>query len=552
MQFSSRRTRLSAAVLAVALGATACGGSDDSSNEGSGEGDSNAIVVANGTEPQNKLLPANTNEVGGGRVMQLLFEGLVDYDGEGNPVNAVAESIETEDSQTYTITLKDGWTFTNGEKVTAKSFVDAWNFGALITNAQLNSYFFEPIQGYEDVHPADPTPDNEEDPLPEPTAQTMSGLKVVDDQTFTVTLTEPQSDFPIRLGYTAFMPLPSVAFEDPEAFGEAPIGNGPYKMDGAWEHDVQIKTVVNEDYAGDQEPQNGGVTLRFYQDPAAAYTDLLADNLDVLDIIPDNAIANFESDLGDRAINQPAGIFQSFSFPLYDPKFQGPNSADVRKAVSMAINREQITETIFNGTRTPAKDFTSPVVAGFAEDICGEVCEYKPEEAKALLEQAGGFPGGQMTLSYNADGPHKGWVDAVCNDIKNNLGVACEGKAYPDFASLRDDVTSNKMDNPFRTGWQMDYPAVSNFLGPLYATGAGSNDAQYANPEFDALIKAGDSAGSPEEGIEQYQAAQRLLIEDLPAIPLWYQNALGGYANTVDNVTFDVFSVPVYTDITKS
>lgn len=556
MQFSPRRMRLSAAALALALGATACGGGgnddDDSAGGGGGGGGGDAIVVANGTEPQNKLLPANTNEVGGGRVMQLLYEGLVRYNADGDPVNAVAESIETEDSKTFTIKIADGWTFTNGEKVTANSFVDAWNYGALITNAQLNSYFFEPIQGYEDVHPADPTPENEDDPLPEPAQQTMSGLQVVDDSTFTVTLTEPQSDFPIRLGYTAFFPLPSVAFEDPEAFGEAPIGNGPYKMDGEWEHDVQIKTVVNEDYAGDNTPKNGGVTLRFYQDPAAAYTDLLADNLDVIDIIPDNAIANFESDLGDRAINQPAGIFQSFSFPLYDPKFQGPNSADVRKAISMAINREQITDTIFQGTRTPAKDFTSPVVAGFAEDVCGETCTYDPKKAKQLLDQAGGYPGGNMTLSYNADGPHKGWVDAVCNDVKNNLGVPCEGKAYPDFASLRDDVTQNKMDNPFRTGWQMDYPAVSNFLGPLYATGAGSNDAQYTNPQFDELIKKGDAAASPEEGIGQYQAAQKLLLEDLPAIPLWYQNALGGYANTVENVEFDVFSVPIYTQITKS
>jgi oligopeptide transport system substrate-binding protein len=551
VQFSTRRKRLSAVLLAVALGATACGGSDsDEAGSGEGGGDASAIVVANGTEPQNKLLPANTNEVGGGRVMELLYEGLVDYDLEGNPVNMVAESIETEDSQTFTIKLEEGWTFTNGEKVTAKSFVDAWNFGALITNAQLNSYFFEPIEGYEDVHPADPTPDNEEDPLPEPAAQTMSGLAVVDDTTFTVKLSAPQSDFPLRLGYTAFMPLPSVAFEDPEAFGEAPIGNGPYKLDGAWEHDVQIKTVVNDDYAGDK-PKNGGVTLRFYQDDAAAYSDLQADNLDVLDQIAENAIATFESDLGDRAVNQPAGIFQSMAFPLYDPKFQGENGAKVRQAISMAINREQITDVVFNGTRTPAKDFTSPVVAGYSDELCGEICEYDPEKAKALLEEAGGYTS-PMTISYNADAAHKGWVDAVCNDIKNNLGIPCEGKAYPDFASLRTDVTSNKMDNPFRTGWQMDYPAISNFLGPIYVTGAGSNDAQYANPEFDALVKQGDTAASPEEGIEFYQQAQKLLLQDLPAMPLWYQNALGGYANTVDNVEFDVFSVPVYTEITKS
>ena len=555
MQFSSRRMRASAVLLAVALGATACGGDDGGdggTGGGEGGGDGSAIITVNGTEPQNKLLPANTNETGGGRIMDVLYEGLVRYDENGDPVNAVAESIETEDSQTYTITLKDDQTFSDGSPVTASSFVDAWNFGANISNAQLNSYFFEPIAGYEDVHPEPPADAPEDAPPPTPAAETMSGLKVVDDTTFTVELSAPQSDFPIRLGYTAFMPLPEAAFEDPDAFGEAPIGNGPYMMDGEWEHDVQIKTVVNPEYQGEETPQNGGITFKFYQDPQAAYQDLLADNLDVIDLLPDSAFATFEDDLGERAINQPAGIFQSFSFPLYNPTFQGPNANKVRQAISMAINREQITETIFNGTRTPATDFSSPVVQGYSEDICGEVCTYDPEKAKALLEEAGGLPGNTMTIGYNADGGHKGWVDAVCNDIKNNLGIDCTGNSYPDFKSLRDPVTKKTMESAFRTGWQMDYPALSNFLGPIYGTGAGSNDAVYSNPEFDALLAQGDSAPSPEEGIEFYQQAEELLVRDLPAVPLWYSNSTGGYATTVDNVKFDVFSVPIYTQITKS
>ena len=288
------------------------------------------------------------------------------------------------------------------------------------------------------------------------------------------------------------------------------------------------------------------------RDLDAAYQDLLADNIDVLDSLPDSALPTFESDLGERAVNQPAGVFQSFSFPLYDPKFQGPNASKVRQAISMAIDREQITETIFNGTRTPATDFSSPVVQGYSEEICGKVCEYAPDEAKAMLEQAGGLPGNAMTIGYNADGGHKGWVDAVCNNIKNNLGIDCEGKAYPDFKSLRDPVTAKTMDSAFRTGWQMDYPALSNFLGPIYGTGAGSNDAVYSNPEFDELLRKADSANTPEEGIESYQQAEELLVRDLPAVPLWYSNATGGFASTVDNVTFDVFSVPRYADITKS
>jgi oligopeptide transport system substrate-binding protein len=168
-----------AATAAIALAVTGCGSSSDGDSPtgtaGSSVGNGNDLIVtANGTEPQNPLIPTNTNEVGGGRVVDMLWSGLVYYDAEGKPVNEVAESIETEDSQTYTITLKDGWTFTNGEAVTAESFVNAWNYGALSTNAHLNAYFFESIKGYEDVSAEIPT------------AQTMSGLSIVDALTFTV------------------------------------------------------------------------------------------------------------------------------------------------------------------------------------------------------------------------------------------------------------------------------------------------------------------------------------------------------------------------------
>ncbi len=106
------------------------------------------IILANGTEPENPLIPTNTNEVGGGRVVDSIFAGLVYYDASGAVHNEVAKSITAIDPMNYEVKLNDGWTFTNGEPVTAKSFVDAWQYGALASNAQLNSYFFEDIEGF--------------------------------------------------------------------------------------------------------------------------------------------------------------------------------------------------------------------------------------------------------------------------------------------------------------------------------------------------------------------------------------------------------------------
>ena len=528
-----------AACLALVL--SACGGSSDKAAS-TPAANSAAIITAYGTEPQNPLLPANTNETGGGRIMKLLYEGLISYDGAGKTINQVAASIDTTDSQSYTIKLKPGWKFTNGEAVNAKSFVDAWNFGALITNAQLNAYFFEPIDGYKEVHP-----DAEG---AKPTAKTMKGLAVVDESTFTVKLASPQASFPLRLGYTAFYPLPQSAYKDIKAFGEAPVGNGSYMLDGKWVHNVNIKVKKNPGYKGTHVAKNGGVDVKVYTDPNAGYTDLQANNLDILDSIPDNALATFKTDLGDRAINQPSGVFQSFAFPLYQPEWKTANSKKVRQAISMAIDRKTITDKIFQGTRTPATDFSSPVVQGWSKDICGEFCTYDPAKAKALLAEAGGFPG-KLEIAYNADGGHKAWVDATCNSIKNAIGIVCSGKSYPDFKSLRDPITKVTMKTAFRTGWQMDYPALENFLAPIYAKGAGSNDAKYDNPAFDAMLKKGDAAKSPEASIKFFQDAEKILVTDMPVVPLWYSNTTGGFSEKVKNVKFDIFGVPIYTEITK-
>ena len=542
--FSPRWVTAAAGAASLALVLSACGSgtADQPAAGGSTAAGGGGIILASSTEPQNPLLPANTNEVGGGLIMDMLFEGLISYDAQGKPINQVAESINTTDSQTYTVKLKPGWKFTNGEVINAKSFVDAWNFGALITNAQLNAYFFEPIDGYAEVHP-----DAEG---AKPTAKTMKGLKVVDDSTFTIKLSAPHSSFPQRLGYTAFMPLPQSAYKDIKAFGEHPVGNGSYMLDGNWVHNVSIKVKKNPDYKGTLVAKNAGVEVKVYTDQNAAYIDLLADNVDVITAIPDNNLASFKKDLGDRAINQPAGVFQSFSVPLYQPEWKADSAKKVRQAISMAIDRPQITKTIFKDTRTPATDFSSPVVQGYSKDVCGEFCTFDPAKAKALLAEAGGFTG-KLEIAYNADGGHKAWVDATCNSIKNTLAIECSGKSYPDFKSLRDPITKGVMKTAFRTGWQMDYPALENFLAPIYAKGAGSNDAHYDNPAFDAKLKQAGEAKSPEESIKLFQEAEGMLVTDMPAIPLWYSNATGGYSKNVANVKFDVFSVPIFTDITK-
>lgn len=547
-----RRIASLAATLAVgALVLTACsdggetpGPSDEpTSAETTDGGASTGIVSTNGSEPENPLIPTMTNETGGGKILDLIFAGLQYYDASGTPHLEVAKSIETEDNVTWTVTLNEGWTFSDGTPVQAHNFIEAWNFGALLSNGHYNSYFFEDIEGFS----------YDED-------SELTGLTEVSDYEFTIKLTKPLADYSLRLGYSAFYPLPDSAFEDPEAFGQNPIGNGPYVVE-EWNHNVDITLTPNPDYKGGRVPQNGGVNIRFYETQDASYADLQANNVDVVDQIPSSALGSFESDLGDRAVNQAAAIFQSFTIPQSLPHWGGEEGKLRRAAISHAIDRQTITDTIFNGTRTPASDFTSPVISGWSDSVEGsDVLQYDPDMAKELWAQAEAISPfeGAFTIAYNVDGGHQEWVEAVTNSVKNVLGIEAAGQQYAVFADLRTDVNAAKrgeahgLTGGFRTGWQADYPGLFNFLGPLYATNAGSNDGSYSNPEFDDLLSKGSQASSTDEANKYFQEAQSILFQDLPAVPLWYSNVTGGYAETVGNVEFGWNSVPLYYAITKA
>jgi len=318
---------------------------------------------------------------------------------------------------------------------------------------------------------------------------------------------------------------------------------------------VRIDLVTNPDYDGPRAPENDGLNIIFYATQEAAYADIQGGNLDVLDAVPDNALETYEDEFGDRAVNQPAAIFQAINFPYYLEHWSGEEGVLRRQAVSRAINREEITDVIFQGTRTPATDFTSPVIAGYSDSLEGsEVLEYDEAEAQRLWAAADEIaPYGDTVLdiSYNADGGHQAWVDAAAQSIGNTLGITAQGKAYPTFAEALADRDGDALTGATRAGWQADYPSLYNFLAPLYSTGAGSNYEDYTSEEFDSLLVEGSQAASVEEATEIYQDAQVVLLRDLPSIPLWYSNVTGVSADTVDNVEFGWNSVPLYYEITK-
>ena len=535
---------------AVMLIAGCSSGSSSSGSSGSGgSGNTSGAITIDGTQPQNPLSPSNTNEVGGGNVIDALFTGLVSYNVDtAKPEMAVADSITTTDAKNFDIKLKPGWTFHDGTPVDAASFVDAWNWSAYAPNGALDSSFFEHIKGYDEVNPSAPAGSPKGTKPPAPTAKTMSGLTVVSPSEFKVELTSPYSPFEPSLGYAAFSPLPKSFYADTEGFGRKPVGDGPFKF-VEWNDNADIKVTRFDAYKGTL-PHVKDITFKLYQSQDAAYADLTSGNLDFQQVIPTADIAGekYKTDLNNRAINKDVLVVQTVTFPLYDARFQ---NADLRKAISMAINRDQITKVIFSGTRTPSTSYSSPAVAGYQAGTCGDLCKYDPAAAKAMLAKAGGFSG-KLTLSYNADGDHKGWTEATCNSIKDALGIDCVATPVPTFADFRKQITAKAATGMFRTGWQYDYPNMEDLLSPVYSTGGSSNDAKYSNPAFDAALNKAAAQTDLDKANAGFVDAEKLLAPDMPAIPLWSVKQQSGFSEKVSNVKVNAFGVLDKIDITAN
>jgi ABC-type transport system substrate-binding protein len=563
------RARVVAGAALVALAVTACGGGEEPDDTGgtgtpqpTGEQPTGGILDYYASEPA-FLFPGMTNETAGSAVVQALFSGLINYDtdtGEAYPVVA-AELPTSEDNITWTITLNEGWTFHTGEPVTAQSFVQAWNWTALGTNAANNGYFFGPgmadVVGYADVQPG-ADPDGEEGPqtAPAPAASEMSGLQVVDDLTFTVEHAQPFSQFPLMLGYTAFFPVPNECIEDWEACNEHPIGNGPFMMEGDWQHDTLISVVRYEDYGGPDVPVIDGINFKIYSDPQTGFLELQDGQLDYMSGVPPTETQNARDLYGDRFVEVPTSTFTYVGFPLYNEQYGGtPENdyggqakRDLRHAMSMAIDRQTIIDEIFGGGREAADAWVSPVVEGYREGACGEFCVYDVEAAQALWESSGGLEG-PINIWLNEGGGHEEWMTAVGNYWQQAFGVEYElqARVWADYLQARGEQA---FDGPFRLGWSMDYPSAQNYLAPIYGPGSGDIDFGWASQEFFDLTVQGNTAPSIEEGLVFYNQAEDLLKEDMPNIPMFFGRSAVAYNENVSNVIVDKFTNLDYTKVT--
>lgn len=495
------QSKMTIATLAlVALTVTGCSAGGDDNGDAPSELETIRVAV----EEPDRLLPGN--HFAAYQVLQSTFTALTSVDAEGELSYLQAESVESEDAINWTITLKDGWTFHDGTPVTADSYVDAWNYAAYGPNAWVNGGQLKNIVGYDEMNVEDAE------------VTELAGLEVIDDTTFTVELKNADRQYPFQLtlGQTALYPMPESAWDDLEAYERQPIGNGPMMFESEWQPNSEINVIPYEDYQGEA-PTVGGITFVPYLDTTIAYTDALAGSVDIVSLGANQA-QQAEADFGDRfhALDAPGVDF--LGFPLDDPRFE---DVRIRQAISMAIDRDAINDAIFNGSQIPATSLTAPSMPGDPAGICGELCEFNPDRAKELLEEAGGFEG-TMELLFVGGWQQDDLFQAYANQLRENLGLD-EVIATPtsDYAAFTERLESGDVDGPFRARWGALYPSVQDTLHSVFtASGDGNAGAGgYSSEAVDALLAEADAADTLEESYEGYEAAQQQILEDFPTVP---------------------------------
>ena len=442
----NKSTHLLAVTAAAALALSGCGldGGSEGSSDAGGSTAISAVQISTAGQIERITGPQNP----GSQIGMGLCEQLTGIEEDGTVFMRAAKSVESTDQQTWTVTIQPDRTFSDGTPITAKTWVDSFNFSALGSNAMAGNYAFIDIEGYDDLNPTDGT---------KPTGKTLSGLKLVDDTTFTLTMNKPYNDVPYLLSTLPYCPMPESAFADPIAYDKDPIGNGPYTL---IKLDPQVEAVeeLDPDYQG-WVPEGAAekITFKVYRDANTAYQDVVAGNVDILRSLPPGLVAQGKNSLGEEGLTAIASntLETYISWPTYlDDAFP----QEVREAFSMIIDRDSIAKNLFLGSSLGARSLMPDSVAAYRDDAC-ETCAYDPAKAKDLIEQAG-FTG-SIPLAYDAANTTDASTALAISNEARKIGLEVEPKPVSGLRSASRSTTTSSRGRPSSCGAPRSPPPPS-------------------------------------------------------------------------------------------
>ena len=541
MKRISRRNFLKVAgVSAAALGLAACGGSKSGSTATSGStagstaGGVNTagFTVQYGSNPET-LDPALNSAIDGANTIITIFEPLLLINENNEVVGGQAESWETsEDGLTWTFTMRDGLKWSDGTDLNAKDF--EYSFKRMVdpnTAAPYAETCLGMIDGFEE---AAGFPDADGNPTAEPNPDALNVKASDDGKTLTIVLSYPCSYFDKMAAFATMSPVQQATVEaNGDAWCTSPdtfVSNGPYMITD-WTPSERIVLTKNPNYVGGWDSSkivSDTITLLLLEDSSASYAAYNSGEAVLVKDVPTDEIPSLTKaeDGGDFYVDTILGTYY-VSLNLQRDVFK---DAKVRKALSLAIDRDYVANTIMQGTYSAADSIVGPGIvdeSGYFHDngnapYISADYEANLAEAKKLLEEAG-YPNGEgyPTIEYSTNDagyhvPLAEYLQQAWGDLGITLTI--NKMEWSSFTPAR---RAGEYDVA-RNGWVMDYNDPSNMLD-LFCSGNGNNDGKYSNPDFDAAIDASRVADSAEH-FAQLHKAEDILMEDMGCLPIAYYN----------------------------
>ena len=530
------KKRIIVAALAIA-GAMALSGCGGSKSGGAKSGDTTQtaagkkiLTIQLGPDVES-IDPALNSAVDGANYILFAFDNLLKMDKDGKVVPGLAEKYEVSDDQlTWTFHLRDGLKWSDGSALTADDFVYSWQ--RLVDPSVAAPYaqtVLGMVEGYDDAI-GRPDADGNTTVDPDPTK-----LKVEeqDENTLIVHMAKPTPYFDKLAAFVSLSPVKKDVVEaNPDGWSIDPktyISTGPFKLTG-WEPGSYLMFEKNENYWDADSIKLDGIKCLLMQDQNATFSAYESGDALMIKDVPTQEITTLK-DRSDFHIDPILGTYYLDLNTTLD-EFKDPK---VREALSLALDRKYISETITAGTYTPASGFVSEGVTDWngtawqdnitdksayinIDDHAGNLAK-----AKELLKEAGyengvGLP--EMVYSTNDASYHKKIAEYL-QQAWGELGL----KVQVNIVEWKSFTPQRRSGNYqiARDGWVMDYNDPSNIL-ELALTGNGNNNAKYSNPEFDALMSKAATEKDPQTRFGYLHQAEDFIMKDTAMVPLLYYN----------------------------
>ncbi len=442
--------------------------------------------------------PATTYSSGN----KLVFSGLVSFDPRLNLTPDIAETWEvSEDGTVYTFHLRENARFHNNRFVTAKDVIYSWERAAspqLASDTVLT--YLGDIVGVREMAAGQ--------------ADHISGLQAINDLTLQVTIDAPKPYFLLKLTFPTAFVVDQENVETGEEWVRTPNGTGPYRLT-EWKSFEYIVYEANLDfYLG--APSIPYVVIKLYAgDDLRLFEtgDVDVAGVGIYDI---DRMLDPSEPLHSQLVT---GVDLCTGYVVFDSAQPPFDDANVRKAFSMAFDRQRYIDVVLRGQALPAIGPYPPGLPGFNYELKG--LDYDPEQARELLKQSkyGGAEGLPPIVYTNGGiGSYvSSDVAAMAEMWEQNLGVTVNIENI-EYNYYYEQIYSGNHGQIFSGGWCADYPDPENFADVLFHSGSNQNQGGYSNPALDALLEQARVEQDVTKRIAMYQQAEQMIVDDAPVL----------------------------------